>query len=120
MGYTTEFEGEFTITPPLQDGDHFHLEKVLGGSRKIEGAPEAHWGGGCDWEADEEGKTLSWNEAEKFYDYIPWIKCLAKNFFEPRGYKLNGDVRWSGEDMTDIGVISIKDNVVTVKEGTYK
>lgn len=68
----------------------------------------------CQWEPSEDGTAIRWDEGEKFYHYIEWIKYLIAHFIEPWGYSLNGEVNWAGEDSEDRGVIKIQDNVVTV------
>lgn len=84
------------------------------------------WGGGhkygqpglwCGWEISEDGKFLQWDGGEKFYDYVDWLKYLIKHFFSPWGHKLNGEIKWFGEERTDIGTIVVKNNVVTTKKG---
>lgn len=67
------------------------------------------------WIPTEDGCGLMWDGGEKFYAYVPWLKYLIKKIFKPRGYVLNGDVKWRGEDFDDIGTICVKDNKVTVK-----
>jgi len=39
---------------------------------------------------------------------------LIENFISRWGYKLNGEVCWNGEDESDSGILSLKDNVLTV------
>jgi len=70
----------------------------------------------CQWEISEDRQYLQWDEGEKFYYYTEWLRYLIKNFFEPWGYKLNGEVEWHGEAFDDRGVIICKDNVVEVQE----
>lgn len=74
----------------------------------------------CQWVVDEEGDKLVWNGGEKFYNYVEWLKYLIQHFFMPWGYKLSGEVSWRGEDHSDIGVIKVVDNVVTVHEGVLE
>lgn len=69
----------------------------------------------CQWII--EGNELVWDEGEKFYNYIEWLKYLIENFFEPLGYKLNGTITWDGEDSDDFGVINVTDNVVDIQYG---
>lgn len=67
------------------------------------------------WVPNDEGTAIVWDEGEKFYNYIEWIKYLIEKILSPRGYILNGQVRWRGEDFDDIGVITINDNIVSIK-----
>lgn len=73
----------------------------------------------CKWEVtgDENGMTLQWDGAEKFYNYIEWLQYLINHFFSKWGVLLNGEINWFGEDRSDVGKIIVNDNVVTVKEG---
>ena len=74
----------------------------------------------CDLEIDdnEEGSFIQWNGSEKSYGINDednnWFDWLIKNFFEPKGYTLNGEMYWRGEDFNDIGKIVIKDNKVSI------
>jgi hypothetical protein len=73
----------------------------------------------CGWVPSEDGKYLQWNEVEKFYEYIDWLKYLIENFIAPKNYVLNGVVHWQGEEDADIGTIQVYDNKVLVKEGVH-
>lgn len=74
------------------------------------------------WIPTKDGKFLEWDQGEKFYNYIEWLQYLIKKILIPRGYILNGEVTWEGEESGDLGKIIVKDNVVSVKEGfvTYR
>lgn len=76
----------------------------------------------CQWVPNEEGTHIAWGGGEKFYEYIGWIEYLIAHFLAPWGYKLNGDVYWDGESSDDKGLISIRNNVVSVKNAviTYR
>jgi len=71
----------------------------------------------CKWVPSSDGNEIVWDEAEKFYGYTEWIEYLIEHFLQPWGYILNGEVNWEGEDHSDIGIIIVKDNVVTTKIG---
>ena len=73
----------------------------------------------CQWEPTEENDGIQWDGGEKFYEYTEWLKYIIKNFLEPWGYVLNGEVMWRGEEMTDIGVLVVKDNVVSERYPTW-
>jgi hypothetical protein len=38
-------------------------------------------------------------------------------YLKPWGYTLDGSVSWQGEDNNDIGVIAVKDNVISTRIG---
>lgn len=79
--------------------------------------PKTQPGLWCQWQIQKDKQTIEWDQGEKFYSYIEWIKYLIKTILEPRGYKLNGEVEWFGEEQGDTGFIIVKDNIVTVKRG---
>ena len=68
----------------------------------------------CQWRPTEDGMGIEWDEGEKFYEYDEWLKYLVTNFLAPRGYVLNGDVEFQGEEAGDHGVICVGDNAVAV------
>ena len=76
----------------------------------------------CQWIVSPfDGKHhLVWNDGEKFYNYVEWLKFMIKHFFEPWGIKLTGDIDWFGEERTDIGRISCLNNTVVVKSGSIE
>jgi len=75
--------------------------------------PEGQPGLWCQWIISKKG-FLKWNGGEKFYDYIEWLEYLIEHFFEPWGVKLNGSIRWWGEDRDDVGTITVEENEVTI------
>lgn len=158
MGYTTEFSGEFTISPPLSsdqvkyinrfsstrrmqrdskiastfadplrlavklpigkegefyvgDGSNYGQEKdhsVIDYNRP----PATQPGLWCQWIVSEDGKGLHWDGGEKFYDYVEWLEYMIKHFFTPWKRKINGRVRFRGEEFDDVGSIVCKNNKV--------
>lgn len=72
------------------------------------------------WVPTEDGTGIEWSGAEKFYDYVEWLEYMVENFLKPWGYTLNGSVKWRGEDFDDMGVITVKDNLVTTKYVSFK
>jgi hypothetical protein len=79
-----------------------------------EGAQPGLW---CQWRPDEGGTAIVWDEGEKFYDYVEWLRYLVEHFLRPWGYVLNGEVTWQGEESDDIGKIVVADNKIEVKHG---
>lgn len=71
------------------------------------------------WIINEDGE-LEWDGGEKFYSYIEWLKYYIDNFFEPWGVVANGEIKWQGEGTGDIGLIVVKNNLVSVFEGVHK
>lgn len=164
MGYQTDFQGSFAITPQMTnahrayinqfnrtrrmkrnpdktvmlpdatreavmlpvgvDGEFFvgskedfgqdHTPDIL----EYNSPPSTQPGLWCQWEVNEDGE-LAWDEGEKFYNYVEWLEYLIANMLSPWGYKLNGQVRWKGEDSDDAGTITVTDNLVDAKHASY-
>lgn len=154
MGYTTEFDGCFTLNKPLDDETYNFLVKLNETRRMKRNLPEKYGvdgefyveGGGefgqdkeenvvdsnvppstqpglwCQWVPSEDRLTIGWDEGEKFYDYIEWIKYIIEKILTPRGYVLSGAIKWEGEENSDMGIIEIHENKVVIKRGyvSYK
>lgn len=147
MGYTTNFTGSFAVTPPLKPDDREFLTKLARTRRMkrvanakygVEGEffvdekddsdyspdiidrnqpPSTQPSLWCQWEPNEDGTEIQWDGGEKFYEYVAWIKYIVDKILTPRGYKLNGDVQWEGEDPDDLGQLIVKDNQVYTRPG---
>lgn len=72
----------------------------------------------CQWIINEKDSCLEWDGGEKFYNYEEWLEYLIDNFFEPLGYKLNGDIEWQGEDRDDRGTIHVDNNWIDMQYGS--
>lgn len=72
------------------------------------------------WVPTEDGMGIEWDGGEKFYNYVEWLEYLIEKILEPRGYILNGEVYWYGEDRGDNGIIKVKDNQVSTYLGQIK
>ncbi|MGE7438007.1 hypothetical protein [Kitasatospora sp. NPDC001175] len=111
MGYTTEFTGHVTITPPLNPTEITYLRKfadtrrmnrdngpyfVNGGApygqahdpdiRDYNRPPEGQPGLWCKWEPNDDGTAIEWNGIEKFYDATEWMAYLIDHFLKPSGH----------------------------------
>lgn len=69
----------------------------------------------CQWVPTEDGWYLEWDGNEKFYDYVEWLQYLISKVLEPRGYVLNGEIDWSGEEDDDQGTIVVLNNEVSTR-----
>ena len=74
----------------------------------------------CKWAPDDEGTTIAWNGAEKFYDYVGWLEYLLEHFLVPWGYQVNGRVLWQGENPKDTGAIVVLENRVKAGNAASK
>ena len=61
-------------------------------------------------------ETLS-AERKKTLESGDYGKLLIEKFLKPWGYTLNGQVEWSGEESGDLGLLVVKDNVVSTRIG---
>lgn len=73
----------------------------------------------CQWVPSEDGTELMWDGNEKFYNYVEWLEYLIKSILSPRGYKVNGEVEWQGEERDDRGMIVVNDNTVKTRMGKF-
>jgi len=89
-------------------------ESVLDYNTPPRSQPNSLW---CQWVPTKDDTGIQWDGGEKFYAYIEWLKYIVDNFLKPWGYKLNGSIKWEGEESDDVGKIVVKDNAVSTKKG---
>lgn len=107
MGYTTNFDGSVSVTPPLNPAEIEFLREFarsrrmrrpdgpystrdydyheLGGTdynRSHDGQPSL-W---CDWEPTYGGTGIEWNGTEKFHDADIWMAYVIDHFLKPGGH----------------------------------
>lgn len=70
----------------------------------------------CQWKPTRSGKRIMWDGNEKFYSYSEWLLYIIEKILRPRGYILNGEVQWSGEEDGDIGHLIVNDNSLIIKK----
>lgn len=108
MGYSTFYEGQIEITPPLNKDEMDYLSKFRQTRRMHrEKGPYFVDGSGfmgqghdddvfdfnspdpsqpglwCKWEITEDGRFIEWDGGEKFYDDIQWMRYLIDHFLKP-------------------------------------
>jgi len=103
-------EGEFYV------GGDEESESILNYNEP----PSTQPGLWCHWVPSEDAESIEWDGRGKFYDYVEWLTYIIENFLTPWGYTLNGEVEWQGSDISDIGIIVVKDNEVSTKIFTIK
>jgi len=64
----------------------------------------------CNWIPSENGSSIEWNQAEKFYNYTEWLNFIIEKFLIPWGIDISGYVEFQGEDDDDRGFLRIKNN----------
>lgn len=108
MGYTTDFTGHVTVTPPLNPHEIAYLTK-FGTTRRmrrgngpyfVDGTGYASQGKDadiedynqqpadqpglwCGWVPTEDGVGIEWNGVEKFYRSEEWMAYLIDTFLKP-------------------------------------
>ncbi len=115
MGYTTNFEGRLNFNRVLSVTELRELQALVDYSqqdKEFSKYAETHPDSYNQWEPTSDGLGLQWNGGEKFYEYVEWLEWLAEYYFEPRNIRLNGILRYQGEEIGDVGRIEIKDNAV--------
>ena len=112
MGYTTDFYGQFTITPPL---DATTVEEINAFcAERHDNHPIGIW---CDLVASP--TTLEWNGAEKTYSLDQWVKYVVNEFIAPKGHRVDGFMEAQGEDPDDRWTLRVDNNVVAVQETLF-
>ena len=108
MGYTTEFDGEIAVTPPL-NADEVSFLRDLANTRRMNRtkgplyiSKDANFGQDdrsdvidynqshpdqpglwlC-WEPSDDGSAIAWNGAEKFYNSAEWMRYLVEKLLTP-------------------------------------
>lgn len=104
VGLPVGIDGGFYIGDTRRN---FHDDREIGVTDH-NNPPEGQPGLWCQWVPDSVGTSLQWDEVEKFYDYIDWLKYLMAKFLTPWGYALNGTVEWFGEESDDRGMIILE------------
>ncbi len=108
MGYTTDFSGSVTVTPPLNEYEISFLLDFARSRRMnrtkgpLYAVPGDNFGQGeapdiisfntphpdqpglwCQWVPTSDGDEIEWDDAEKFYYSAEWMKYLVENLLAP-------------------------------------
>ena len=67
----------------------------------------------CHWKLTDDGTRLVWDEGEKTYDYIHWLRVVIR-ILTHWGITLSGSVNWHGSDEYDDGNIALIKNRMIV------
>lgn len=155
MDYTTTFSGEIAIDPPLNPEEISYLKKFNvtrrmareNGPYYVDGSgyygqgddndiedynrpPPGQPGLWCQWTPTDDGKSLVWDEGEKFYDSAEWMKYIIDHFLQPGckakdhlgflqgNHVCNGVIEAQGEDADDRWDLVVMGNVVATRDYT--
>jgi hypothetical protein len=125
MGYDTCLIGSFDLDKKLDDKTlqmvgklNVDSDSFVNSNPQFEKPRVGTYG--CQWIPTQDAMGIEYDGVEKFYDYIVWLEYLIQ-VLESRGYKLNGDVRWGGEDQfNDHGFIKVRNNSIhTDNQGVF-
>lgn len=105
MGYTTKFQGKFEFEGDLCAEGVLSLMDLH--SNDSNEQPEESPGGYCQWQLTKDRKGIEWDGGEKFYDYVEWLQYIIDHILQPNNVRLRGTVYYSGEEITDNGVLTI-------------
>jgi len=109
LGPEYGIDGEFYVGSTNDYGQD-HTPDVVDYNRPPSTQPSL-W---CQWLINDDRLSIEWDGGEKFYSYVEWLQYLIRNILDPRGYVLNGEVQWNGEESEDMGIIKVENNVVRV------
>ena len=81
----------------------------------------------CKWAPTEDGTALEWTQHEKFYDAAEWMQYLMDHFIGStpaaalklpflQGHVCNGAISAQGEEPSDMWLLEVKDNQVSVQD----
>ena len=116
------YKGEIAVTPALTESDAAVLRAVTNLERTDETKaffaavaaspePDLPYHAGL-LEISEDREFIVPEEDESRHGFRLWLKLVIEHYLAPRGYVLNGEVTWEGEDRDDSGTIFVKDNQV--------
>jgi len=84
----------------------------------------------CKWTVTDDGKTIEWDGAEKFYDSPQWMWYIIQHFIKPnpvaklrfpeqfeflQGHTCNGEIDAQGEEPEDRWCLVVRNNEVFVE-----
>src|ERR1700678_4444346 len=122
MGQDVYYNGEISVTPILTESDAAVLlaatnleqtEETREFFAAIAASPEPDlpYHGGL-LEISEDREFIVPEQDESRHGFRLWLKLVIQHYLAPRGYVLNGEVTWEGEDRNDSGTIFVKGNQV--------
>lgn len=105
MGYTTDFDGDICIEPPLNEKEIKYIN-MFNETRRMNRENGPYYVGGtgdfgqdeeadiinynspddsqpglwCGWCTDEEGNYIRWDGGEKFYNSLEWMQYIIDHF----------------------------------------
>ena len=111
--------------PYFVDGSYGHSnESDVHNYNKPHSSQPGLW---CHWMPTEDGTALEWDDSEKFYESAAWMQYIMDHFIcsTPaaaykmpflQGHVCNGSISAQGEDPSDMWLLEVKDNRVSVQD----
>lgn len=112
MWYTTDFEWHFNLSRCLTVKESNTLKAIT--EIRHEWPTDVGIWIWCKWIPTEDWEGIEWSGAEKFYDYDRWLQYIIDTYLLPRGINTTGEVKYSWEDIDDVGKLKVIDNKVTI------
>ena len=120
MGFDLYYVGEVEVTPPLTENDAEILRAFVNREQTDEthaifaaiaasAEPDLPGHEGL-LEVSEDRSCILPEEGESRHGVRMWLGLLLEHFLVSRGYVLNGEVRWEGQEPDDRGCIFVKNN----------
>lgn len=122
MGYDVYYNGEVAVTPALTEGNAAvvraatNLEdteetRVLFAAIAASPEPDLPHHAGL-LTISEDREFILPDQDESRHGFRLWLKLVVEHYLAPRGYVLNGEVTWEGEDRDDSGTIFVKETTL--------
>jgi len=113
--------------PYYIDGGGFGGQDRESDVRDYNNPPEGQPGLWCQWVPNGDGTAIEWDGKEKFYDSPEWMAYLIKHFLGTnplakaelpflQGHTLNGTIAAQGEDPSDMWLLHVVDNQVSIED----
>lgn len=111
MGYTTEFTGAVKLGRKLTMAEAKELLEINESdkSETVTGI-SAYF----QWVPSTDLEHIVWDGNEKFYKYLEQLRWLC-DWLDHRSISANGHLLWQGEEIGDVGTITVTDNDVSVQ-----
>lgn len=124
MDYSVYYDGQVSIAPPLTEADANILRAVVNGEHTAvtqavfaaiaaSPKPDLPWHAGL-LKVSEEKDLILPEEDESRHGLGTWLRLVLQHFLSERGYVLNGQISWEGEDPDDRGTIYVKDDHIEI------
>jgi hypothetical protein len=125
MGYHVFYNGRIDITPPLTVDDARIFQTIINPERQDKNIfntdtsaetirqaieDENDYLSSFPLDLKDDRATLEDTGNEERNGCAEWLTSLIQHFFAPRGYVLDGDITWAGDNIDDRGAIYIKAN----------